>query len=206
MSTLQQADYTVVINGKPQGPFQLAELATLNIKPGTFIRKPGMADYKEAHEFSELRELLGFTFQQTAPQYFASFDQRLLASAIDFFVITLLYIFVVLISFIFLTDKTQRIITAVALLPLIPVVKFVYGVFAEASAAQATLGKRLLAIKVTDLGGSRIDIPTSLGRNAAKIISVFPLFFGYLYSFLNRKQQCWHDIIANTLVIKDRLI
>jgi len=206
MNTIQQADYTVVINGKPQGPFQLAELAALNIKPGTFIRKPGMADYKEAHEFSELRELLGFTFQQTAPQYFASFDQRLLASAIDFFVITLLYIFVVLISFIFLTDKTQRIITAVGLLPLIPVVKFVYGVFAEASAAQATLGKRLLAIKVTDLGGSRIDIPTSLGRNAAKIISVFPLFFGYLYSFLNRKQQCWHDIIANTLVIKDRLI
>ena len=206
MDTIQQAEYTVVINGKPQGPFQLTELAALNIKPGTFIRKPGMADYKEAHEFSELRELLGFTFQQTAPQYFASFDQRLLASAIDFFVITLLYIFVVLISFIFLTDKTQRIITAITLLPLIPVVKFVYGVFAESSAAQATLGKRLLAIKVTDLGGSRIDLPTSLGRNAGKILSVFPLFFGYLYSFLNRKQQCWHDIIANTLVIKDRLI
>lgn len=206
MGTSRQAEYTVVINGKPQGPFQLDELKTMNIKSGTFLRKPGMADYKEAHEFSELRELLGFTFRQTAPQYFASFDQRLLASAIDFFVITLFYIFIALVTFAFIDDKTQRIIVAVSLIPLIPIIKFIYSVFAEASAAQATLGKRLLAIKVTDMGGSRVDIPTSIGRNAAKVISVFPLFFGYLYSFLNKKQQCWHDIIANTLVIKDRLI
>ena len=72
--------YTVVINGKPQGPYTLEQLAALKIQPATFIRKPGMDDYKEAHEFPELRALLGFTFQHTAPQYFASFDQRLLAS------------------------------------------------------------------------------------------------------------------------------
>ncbi|RYE37816.1 MAG: RDD family protein, partial [Sphingobacteriales bacterium] len=35
---------------------------------------------------------------------------------------------------------------------------------------------------------------------------VIPVFFGYFYSFLNKKNQCWHDISANTLVIKDRLI
>jgi len=206
MDTPQQADYTVVINGKPQGPFQLAELTALKIKPETFIRKPGMDDYKEAHEFAELRELLGFIYQQTAPQYFASFDQRLLASAIDFFMITLLYIFLVLLSFIFLNERNERIIVAISLLPVIPLVKFIYSVFAEASIAQATLGKRLLAIKVTDMGGNRIDIATAIGRNAAKLLSTMPVFFGYLYSFLNRKQQCWHDIIANTLVIKDRLI
>jgi len=33
-----------------------------------------------------------------------------------------------------------------------------------------------------------------------------PVFFGYLYSFLNKKNQCWHDIAADALVIKDRLI
>lgn len=78
-------DYTVVINGKPEGPYKLAALKDLKIRTATFIRKPGMDDYKEAHEFPELRELLGFTYQQTAPQYFASFDQRLLASVIDYF-------------------------------------------------------------------------------------------------------------------------
>lgn len=198
--------YTVVINGKPKGPYELNQLAELNIVPGTFVKKPGMDDYKEAHEFPELRELLGFTFQQTAPQYFASFDQRLLASVIDYFFITLFYISLILICFIFVTGQTERITLFLSFLPAIPLAKFFYGSIAEASSRQATLGKRLLNIRVTDQLGNRVSLGVSFIRNLSKILSVIPLFFGYLYSFLNRKQQCWHDIAANTLVIKDRLI
>jgi len=170
------------------------------------VRKPGMDDYKEAHEFPELRALFGFSYEQTAPQYFASFDQRLLASVIDYFILLLIYIGIILVSFLFITDKGQRIMTGLMFLPLLPVFKFIYGVFADASAAQGTIGKRLLNIKVTDMGGRRISFSVSLIRNGAKILSVIPLFFGYLYSFLNKKLQTWHDIAANTLVIKDRLI
>jgi uncharacterized RDD family membrane protein YckC len=198
--------YTVVINGKPEGPYEFDQLKTLGIKPGTFIRKPGMDDYKEAHEFEELRELFGFRHQQTAPQYFASFDQRLLASVIDYFFLTMAYVVFILMIFIIVEERSQRIFVGVALLPIIPIAKFVYSSFAEASAKQATIGKRLLDIKVTDMQGSRIELGTSFGRNLAKALSVFPLFFGYLYSFLNKKQQCWHDVIANTLVVKQRLI
>jgi len=201
-----KTEYTVVINGKPEGPYQLAQLKTLNIQPGTFIRKPGMDDYKEAHEFPELRELLGFRFQKTAPQYFAAFDQRLLASVIDYFFITTAYVLVILVGFIFVDEKTQRIALALAGLPLLPLVKFIYSSIAEASEKQATIGKRLVNIKVSDLGGNRILLSNSYGRNAAKVFSTAPFFFGYLYSFLNKKQQCFHDMIANTLVIKDRLI
>jgi len=199
-------DYTVVINGKPEGPFELAALKDLKIRTSTFIRKPGMDDYKEAHEFPELRELLGFTYQQTAPQYFASFDQRLLASVIDYFLLTIGYVLLVLIAFVFVEEKVQRIGLALAGIPLIPLAKFIYSSVAEASEKQATWGKRLMNIKVTDLMGNPIKIDVSFGRNAAKALSVAPVFFGYLYSFLNKKQQCFHDIIANTLVIKDRLI
>jgi len=195
-----------VVNGKPEGPYDLDGLKEMNIKPGTFVRKPGMDDYKEAHEFPELRALFGFSFEQTAPQYFASFDQRLLASVIDYFILTMFYIFLMLVSFIFIEDKTARISIGVLLMPIIPLLKFLYGVFAESSASQGTVGKRLLNIKVTDMGGRRISLSVAFGRNAAKIISVLPLFFGYLYSFLNKKQQCWHDIAANTLVVKERLI
>lgn len=198
--------YTVVINGRPEGPYEFEQLKTLAIKPGTFVRKPGMDDYKEAHEFEELRELFGFRHQQTAPQYFASFDQRLLASVIDYFFLTMGYVIFILLVFLFIEGKTQRMLVGVTLLPLIPIAKFVYSSFAEASIKQATLGKRLLDIKVTDLMGNRIELGVSFGRNLAKAISVAPLFFGYLYSFLNKKQQCWHDIIANTLVVKQRLI
>jgi uncharacterized RDD family membrane protein YckC len=206
MTSQQATEYIVVIDGKPSGPYQFSELAGLHIKAGTFVRKPGMDDYKEAHEFEELRELLGFSFQQTAPQYFASFDQRLLASAIDFFFIFLVYIITLLISFIVVSDRSERISLAIMLLLLIPVLKLIYGIAGDCTVAQGTIGKRLLNIKVTDLMGNRISFGRSVIRNVAKILSVIPIFFGYLYSFLNKKQQCWHDIAANTLVIKDRLI
>jgi uncharacterized RDD family membrane protein YckC len=206
LKDLEPTKYTVVVNGKPEGPYDLDSLVKMNILPGTFLRKPGMDDYKEAHEFPELRALFGFSYEQTAPQYFASFDQRLLASVIDYFILLLVYIFLLLFGFIFIESKEERITVGVLLLPLIPLLKFIYGVIAECSAGQGTIGKRLLNIKVTDLKGLKISFATAFTRNIAKVFSVLPLFFGYLYSFLNKKQQCWHDIAANTLVIKDRLI
>lgn len=206
MSDSPLTEYTVVIGGKPQGPYRADELKALKIKSGTFVRKPGMVDYKEAHEFPELRELLGLQYRQTAPQYFASFDQRLLASVIDYFCILMINVVVLLLCFIFINEPAQRMTMAITLLPAIPILKFIYGVFADCSKAQGTIGKKLLNIKVTDMMGNRIDFITAFGRNAAKVISTLPLFLGYLYSFLNKKQQCLHDLAANTLVIKDRLI
>lgn len=199
-------EYTIVINGKPAGPYPLETLKTLNVLPGTFVRKAGMDDYKEAHEFSELRELLGFTFRRTAPQYFASFDQRLLASIIDYFFITIGYVVLVLVSFVFIEEKGQRIIVAGMVVIVAPVLKFFYSSIAEASPKQGTVGKKLLNIRVTDQEGERISLSNAYGRNLAKIFSVLPFFFGYLYSFLNKKQQCFHDLIADTLVVKERLI
>lgn len=199
-------EYVVVVNGKPQGPYSLTELKDLDIKPNTFIRKPGMDDYKEAHAIPELRELLGFSYQRTAPQYFAAFDQRLLASVIDHFIIFGFYTVIILTSYIFIEGKDQRIMAFLVPFPVIFVVKLIYGSIAEATHSQATIGKKLLNIKVTRMDGSRVSFGISLVRNFSKILSVIPVFFGYLYSFLNKKNQCWHDIAANTLVIKDRLI
>jgi len=198
--------YTIVINGKPEGPYSLEELKTMPIMPGTFIRKPGMDDYKEAHEFEELRGLFGFRYLKTAPQYFASFDQRLLAMAIDYFLITMVYVLLLLLLFIVVGEKEQRIAIGLTLLPLIPLAKMIYNIIADASVHQGTLGKRALDIRVSDMLGRRISIGVSISRNLGKLVSMLPLFFGYLYCFLNRKQQCWHDIIADTLVIKQRLL
>lgn len=165
-----------------------------------------MDDYKQAHEIPELRTLFGFSYQKTLPQYFASFDQRLLAAAIDYFLLLLGAVFLLLLSFSFIGGKEQRIFFSLLFLSALPLFKLVYSVFADASAKQGTAGKRVLNIRVTDMEGSRINLGVSLVRNTAKVLSVLPFFFGYLYLFLNRKHQAWHDITANTLVIKDRLI
>jgi uncharacterized RDD family membrane protein YckC len=202
----QEVQYTVVVNGRPEGPYHFDELTTLVITADTFVRKTGMDDYKEAHEFEELRELFGFSYQHTAPQYFAAFDQRLLACVIDYFFITLVYAVVILLGFIVVTEKTHRIALAIVGLPFIFIVKLIYGTITDASAKQGGIGKRLMKIRVTDMDGLRIGYGKSLGRNLSKLLSLLPFLIGYLYSFLNRKQQCFHDIIAGTLVVKDRLI
>ncbi len=165
-----------------------------------------MDDYKEAHELLELRELFGFAVPKFMPQYFASFDQRLMAWAIDYFLITLIYAVLVFAGFLLMKDQQDRIILLIIGVVLIPLTKFVYNVFADASKAQGTIGKKLMDIKVTDNYAARISVGVSLLRNAAKILSTLTLGFGYIYSFVDKKRRCFHDIVAETLVIKDRLV
>ena len=198
--------YLLVINGKPEGPFSIDELKQRKIKPNDFVRSSTMDDYKEAHEVEELRGLLGFSKQHLAPQYFAGFDQRWMASALDWFMVLLVIIFFGVIVLLSTSDKSTQIMIALSVLGIIPIVNFIYHVVMEASPKQATYGKQILKIKVTNMQGERIDFAKSFGRNLAKILSVLTLFFGYLYSFFNSKQQCLHDVVAGTLVIKDRLI
>ena len=75
----------------------------------------------------------------------------------------------------------------------------------ECSARQATFGKQILAIKVCDMQGKRVSFGLAAGRNLAKVFSALPFFIGYLFAFFNKQQQCLHDMIAGTLVVKDRL-
>lgn len=199
-----QTCYTLVINGKPQGPFTLTQLKNLNIQAGDFVKFGSMDDYKEAHEVAELREFLGFD-KQILIQYYGSFDQRLLAAALDWFIVSAVCIVIAFIVSIFLSNKMVLLSVTLGLLVVIPVVKLIYNIIMESTAKQGTYGKQLLKIRVCDMQGYRISPAHSAGRNLAKIFSVLTLFIGYLYSFFNKQQQCLHDKIANTLVIKDRL-
>lgn len=198
--------YTVVVRGKPQGPYTLQELKQMEIFPDTFVRKPGMDDYKEAHEIEEIRLLMGFGIPKNTPQYFASFDQRLMAWAIDYFIIVLFYAIIIAMAVVFIEDKQLRISLIATGFILVPFTKFVYNIIAETSKTQGTIGKKLIDIKVTDDYGARLSFSTGIARNLSKILSNLTLGFGYIYCFFNKKQQCLHDIIAGTLVIKDRLL
>jgi len=198
--------YLLVINGKPEGPYSIDELKSRKIKPNDFVRTPSMDDYKEAHEVPELRELLGFNKQHHIPQYYGSFDQRLLASAIDWFIISGVFIFFMVIGLLLNSDKAVQLFIIIGLLLAIPVAKLIYHIIMESSPKQATIGKGILGIKVCDMNGERLTLAHSAGRNLAKILSVLTLFIGYLLAFFNSKQQCLHDMVAGTLVMKDRLI
>jgi uncharacterized RDD family membrane protein YckC len=197
--------YLLVINGKPEGPFSLQQLKESKIKPGDFVKTVEMDDYKEAHEIAELRDFFGFSKQPLIPQYFGSFDQRLLASALDWFFVSGVCIIIAFIASLFAGDKMTVIMISFGLLVIIPLVKLIYNIIMESGAKQGTYGKQILRIKVCDMEGNRISFAHAAGRNLAKVFSVLTCFIGYLYSFFNKQQQCLHDVMAGTLVMKDRL-
>ena len=80
---------------------------------------------------------------------------------------------------------------------------WLYYALQESSAAQATLGKRALGVRVTDLEGRRISFGRATGRLFAKIPSALILMIGFLMQPFTAKKQALHDIIAGTLVLKD---
>ncbi|MFI5160605.1 MAG: RDD family protein [Sphingobacteriales bacterium] len=198
--------YILVINGKPEGPFSIEELKARHIKFGDFIKTPEMPDYKEAHELAELRQLFHFAKQTVMPQYFAGLDQRLLASALDWFIISAICVVPTMLVAVFIPGQGIVVMIALSLLVIIPLVNFVYHIVMESSAKQATYGKQILKIKVCDMDGNPIDGGKAFGRNFCKLFSDITFSIGYLISFFNKQQQCLHDMMAGTLVVKERLI
>lgn len=200
------SEYLVVIKGKPAGPYSLEQLKEMKIRPGTFIKRRGMDDYKEAHEIPELGEMLGFETYISKPQYYGGLEVRLLAMIIDNFFIFIAYCILATIVVLFIDEKQLRIVVSLSGLALIPIIKFIYSVMMESSSRQATYGKILLGLKISNESGAPIGFGAALVRNLGKLLSAGLLGLGYLFGFFNKKQQCLHDMIAGTVVIRDRLI
>lgn len=198
--------FWVVEKGKPAGPFSLEELKNRSIKPETFVKSDTMDDYKEAHEIPAIRSLLGFKATIVQPQYFASLDVRLLAMAVDYLLVFGIYSVVALVLLSFANQQLVKIAIALSGIVIIPIARSVYAVFMESSKKQATLGKQLLGIKVCDEEGRSISFGRSLLRNLGKWLSTLTFGLGYLFGFFDRKQQCLHDKLAGTLVVKERLL
>jgi uncharacterized RDD family membrane protein YckC/Tfp pilus assembly major pilin PilA len=76
-----------------------------------------------------------------------------------------------------------------------------YWPIMESSARQATFGKQLLGLQVTDAAGARLSFVRALLRNIAKIISAIPLYIGFLLAAFTSRKQALHDIVAGCLVV-----
>lgn len=81
------------------------------------------------------------------------------------------------------------------------IMEWLYCALMESSHRQATLGKIIVGIKVTDLNGNRISFGRATGRHFGKILSSLFLFIGYIMAGFTEKKQALHDIISNCLVV-----
>jgi uncharacterized RDD family membrane protein YckC len=77
---------------------------------------------------------------------------------------------------------------------------WLYSAFMESSSYQATIGKMLFGMKVTDLNGNRISFERATGRHFAKWLSGMFLCIGFIMAGLTERKQGLHDLLAGTLV------
>ena len=116
--------------------------------------------------------------QVSQPLVYASFGERLLARLIDGFILILPSLFIPFI------------------LP------WLYFALQEGSAGGATVGKRAMGIRVVSMEGRPIGFGTATGRFLGNLITLFTFFIGYLMMLFNARNQCLHDILTSTVVVK----
>ncbi len=78
---------------------------------------------------------------------------------------------------------------------------WLYEGFMLSSEWQATVGKRVMSVVVTDTGGRPISFARATGRHFAKYLSMILLAAGYIVAAFTQKKQALHDMIAETLVV-----
>jgi len=79
---------------------------------------------------------------------------------------------------------------------------WLYYALMESSRNQATVGKLLLGLKVTDLEGYPIGFGRATGRLVGKSLSGLFWGVGFLMAGLTERKQALHDMIAGTLVVR----
>lgn len=77
-----------------------------------------------------------------------------------------------------------------------------YFTYFEGSSGQ-TLGKQACNIRVIDdQTGAPIGYGRAFLRWIGRIISTIPIFLGYFWMLWDGRKQCWHDKIANDVVVR----
>lgn len=82
------------------------------------------------------------------------------------------------------------------------VMVWLYAAIQESGEAQATIGKKVMGIKVQSENGDRLSFGQATGRHFAKWISCIILLIGYFMMLWDERKQTLHDKIASALIIK----
>jgi len=79
---------------------------------------------------------------------------------------------------------------------------WLYFALMESSRLQATLGKRLTRLAVTDVYGERMSFLRASARHFGKFLSIATAFIGFAMAGFTRRKQALHDLLAGALVAR----
>ena len=79
---------------------------------------------------------------------------------------------------------------------------WLYFAFCESGKKQATLGKRLLRIKVIGQDGKRISFARATGRAFARMLAYPTVYIGFVMAGCTRRNRALHDMVAQTYVVE----
>ena len=141
---------------------------------------------------------------------YADIGQRLLAWMIDAALLGVVrVVFIIAMSLVAAgVDGTQydtdnvKIAFAVAFFAGLYLCAWPYYMFLEASAWQATVGKRALGIRVEDVEGGRATRVQTSVRFFLRLVSALTLGIGFLVCGFTRRRQTLHDVAANCVVTR----
>jgi uncharacterized RDD family membrane protein YckC len=95
----------------------------------------------------------------------------------------------------------RAVLGPIGVLLALPLLLLYYPVL-ESSGRQATFGKQVCGLVVTDLRGQRISFGQGLLRQFAKFLSALALGVGFLMVAFTDRKRGLHDLIAGTLVLR----
>ncbi len=78
---------------------------------------------------------------------------------------------------------------------------WLYHALMESSAGQATLGKRLMRIRVTDMEGRPVSFLRASARNLGKLLSDLTYWIGFFMAGFSPRKQALHDYLAGCVVV-----
>jgi len=171
-----------------------------------------MSDYL----FMEQDAIYTIQADNTAIKY-GSFTLRFIAFIIDLLIMVITYVLI----FLGVSAVMERIVSQermaslfyseasgefqsgflIALVVMIGIISWLYFAIMESSKYQASLGKLIVGLIVTDLSFNNISFKKASCRFWVKLFSVLIAGMGCVFGLFNKRKQCLHDLVSSTAVI-----
>jgi uncharacterized RDD family membrane protein YckC len=82
------------------------------------------------------------------------------------------------------------------------IIAWLYCAFSESSPRQATIGKRILGLRVVNADGSRVSFGEATVRHFMKFLSLFTAGVGFMMAGWTKRRQALHDIPCDCFVVR----